>query len=90
MGGQLFRRFAMETLAEPVEQTAFIDILNLLERYRYLPSATPWLETRRMRNQITHDSAQSPAELTVALDAAFGMVGEMAEIVGAIRRRIGE
>lgn len=40
---------------EPVESTPIIDILNLLERYGYRPSAARWQEIREIRNQITHE-----------------------------------
>ena len=52
MSVQLFRRFALDALHEPVESLPVIDILNLLERYRYLPSALRWQEIREIRNQI--------------------------------------
>ena len=79
---QLFRRFAVDVLAEPVEDAPVVDILNLLERYRLLPSAARWQEIRQMRNQISHEYALKPAELAVALELAFGMVGEMGQVVG--------
>ncbi|HOW74635.1 MAG TPA: hypothetical protein P5102_10610 [Candidatus Competibacteraceae bacterium] len=51
----LFRQFALDVLHEPVESTPIIDILNLLERYGYRPSAARWQEIREIRNQITHE-----------------------------------
>jgi hypothetical protein len=82
---QLMRRFATYVLREPVEDAPIVDILNLLERYRYLPSAARWQEIREMRNQITHEYMMAPAELVASLDLAFGMVGEMSQLVSALR-----
>lgn len=48
---QLFRRFALDALREPVESLPIIDILNLLERYGYLPSVARWQEIREIRTQ---------------------------------------
>ena len=86
MSVQLFRRFALNVLHEPVELLPVIDILNLLERYRYLPSAVRWQEIREMRNQITHEYRMSPSELVVTLEVAFGMVREMSGIVAGLKK----
>ena len=51
MSVQLFRRFALDVLREPVESLPIIDILNLLERYGYLPSVARWQEIREIRTQ---------------------------------------
>jgi hypothetical protein len=85
MSAQLFRRFALDVLREPVESVPIIDILNLLERYRFLPSVLRWQEIREVRNQIAHEYQLSPPELIVTLGIAFGMVSEMSEIVAAIK-----
>ena len=87
MSVQLFRRFALDVLHEPVESSPVIDILNLLERYRYIPSAARWQEIREMRNQITHEYQMSPSELIVTLALAFGMVEEMSGIVAGLRKQ---
>jgi len=87
ISAQLFRRFALDVLQEPVESLPVIDILNLLERYRYLPSALRWQEIREIRNQITHEYRLAPGELIVTLEIAFGMVGEMSEIFGALKEQ---
>ncbi len=87
MSVQLFRRFALDILHEPVESLPVIDILNLLERYRYLPSALRWQEIREIRNQITHEYRLDPDELIITLKIAFGMVSEMAEIVTVLKKR---
>ncbi len=86
MSVQLFRRFALDALHEPVESLPVIDILNLLERYRYLPSTLRWQEIREIRNQITHEYRLDTDELIVTLEIAFGMVAEMSEIVAALKK----
>lgn len=87
MSVQLFRRFALDALHEPAESLPVIDILNLLERYRYLPSALRWQEIREIRNQITHEYRLDPGELIVTLEIAFGMVAEMSGIVTALKKQ---
>jgi hypothetical protein len=81
MSVQLFRRFALDVLREPVESLPVIDILNLLERYGYLPSTLRWQEIREIRNQITHEYRLDPDELIVTIKIAFSMVEEMSVIV---------
>ena len=87
MSVQLFRRFALDVLHEPVESLPIIDILNLLERYRYLPSALRWQEIREIRNQITHEYRLDPEELIVTLKIAFGMVSEMSGIIAVLKKQ---
>ncbi|WP_295438004.1 hypothetical protein [uncultured Thiodictyon sp.] len=84
---QLFRRFALDVLHEPVESLPVIDILNLLERYRYLPSVSRWQEIREMRNQITHEYRLDPGELIMTLEIAFRMVSEISEILDGLNER---
>lgn len=86
MSVQLFRRFALEVLHEPVESLPVIDILNLLERYGYLPSTLRWQEIREIRNQITHEYRLDPDELIVTIQIAFGMVAELSVIVNNLRK----
>ena len=87
MSVQLFRRFALDILHEPVESMPVIDILNLLEKYRYLSSTLRWQEIREIRNQITHEYCMNHGELVETLSIAFGMVAEMSEIVAVIKRQ---
>lgn len=85
MSTQLFRRFAVDALAEPAESAPVVDLLNLLERYGFLPSTMRWQEIRQMRNQITHEYVMTPAELAITLELAFAMVGEMTNLVAQLR-----
>ena len=87
MSVQLFRRFALDVLHEPVESLPIIDILNLLERYGYLPSVVRWQEIREIRNQITHEYRLEPSDLIVTLEMAFCMVTEMSEILAKLKIR---
>lgn len=87
---QLFRRFALDVLHEPVESLPIIDILNLLERYGYLPSAARWQEIREVRNQITHEYRLDPGELIITLEIAFDMVVEMSQIIDKVKQRYRE
>lgn len=87
MSVQLFRKFALDVLREPVESLPVIDILNLLERYQYLPSTLRWQEIREIRNQITHEYRMDASELIVTIEIAFGMVSEMASIVAALKKQ---
>lgn len=65
MSVQLFRRFALDVLHEPVESVPTLDVLNLMEKYGYLSSVLRWQEIREVRNQITHEYSLDPDELIV-------------------------
>ncbi len=87
MSVKLFRGFAVQILKEPVESAPIIDILNLLERYRYLDSVQRWQEIREIRNQIAHEYHLDIEELIMTMQIAFAMVDEMAEIIAHLKNR---
>ena len=65
----VLRQFAVQVLAEPVEDAAFIEILNLLERRGYL-TAQGWAEQRSTRNALTHEYPEDPQRQMLALSSA--------------------
>ena len=69
LGAHVLRQFAVQVLAEPVEDSAFIDILNLLERRGYL-SVDQWALQRSTRNILTHEYPDDPLRQAQALSAA--------------------
>lgn len=87
MSVQLFRQFAVQILKEPVESVPIIDILDLLERYRFLDSVQHWQEIREIRNQIAHEYHLDIEELILTLRIAFTMVDEMAEMIARMKNR---
>ncbi len=87
MSVQLFRQFAVQVLKEPVESVPIIDILNLLERYRFLDSVQRWQEIREIRNLIAHEYHLEVDELILTLQVAFNMVEEMAEMIARLKNR---
>ena len=54
MGAKLFR-YILEYLNEDVTSLPMRDILNRLERYNIIPSASEWIYVRELRNEIAHD-----------------------------------
>ncbi len=54
MGAKLFR-YALAYLDEDVSSLPMRDILNLLERYRFIDNADEWGYIRELRNEIAHD-----------------------------------
>lgn len=69
LGAHVLRQFAVQVLAEPVEDAAFIDVLNLLERRGYL-TAEDWAAQRSTRNILTHEYPDDPMRQALALSAA--------------------
>jgi hypothetical protein len=59
LGTHVLRQFAVQTLAEPVKDAAFMDVLNLLER-RGARMADRWALQRSMRNILTHGYPAPP------------------------------
>lgn len=56
IGARLFPQI-LEALAEPVTDKAFIDILNRLEKLGILDSAFNWVQLRKIRNDIAHETS---------------------------------
>ena len=69
LGTHVLRQFAVRILAEPVEDSAFIDVLNLLERRGYL-MVDQWALQRSTRNILTHEYPDDPLRQAQALSAA--------------------
>ncbi len=69
LGTHVLRQFATRILAEPVEDAAFIDVINLLELRGYL-TAEQWALQRSTRNVLTHEYSEDPQRQALALSAA--------------------
>jgi len=54
IGSRIFP-LILQVLAEPVEDKAFIDILNRMEKLNIIDSTQNWIELRKIRNEITHE-----------------------------------
>ena len=69
LGTHVLRQFAVRILAEPVEDSPLIDVLNLLERRGYL-TVDQWALQRSTRNILTHEYPDDPLRQAQALSAA--------------------
>lgn len=82
----VLRQFAVQILAEPVEDAAFIDVLNLLERRGYL-TVDQWALQRSMRNILTHEYPDDPLRQALALSAAQAAARQLVEWLRPIQER---
>lgn len=78
LGAHVLRQFATQILLEPVEETAFIEVLNLLERRGYL-MADQWALQRSTRNALTHEYPDDPLRQALALTAAQAAASQLVE-----------
>jgi hypothetical protein len=86
LGTHILRQFAVQILAEPVEDLAFIEVLNLLERRGYL-TAEGWAEQRSTRNALTHEYPEDPQRQLLALTAARLAATQLVEWLEKIQTR---
>lgn len=84
LGTHVLRQFAMQVLAEPVEDSAFIDVLNLLERRGYL-MVDQWALQRSTRNILTHEYPDDPLRQALALSAAQAAQAAARQLVEWLR-----
>ena len=86
LGTHVLRQFAVQILAEPVEDAAFIDVINLLERRGYL-MADQWALQRRTRNPLTHEYPDDPLRQALAMSAAQVAARQLVEWLQKIQER---
>lgn len=86
LGTHVLRQFAVQVLAEPVEDAAFIDVLNLLERRGYL-MVDQWALQRSTRNILTHEYPDDPLRQALALSAAQVAARQLVEWLQHIQER---
>ncbi|WP_291856693.1 hypothetical protein [Marinilabilia sp.] len=70
IGSRIFP-LTLQTLAEPVEDKPFIDVLNRLEKLNIIDSAQNWIELRKIRNDIAHEYPSNLNERIEGINILF-------------------
>lgn len=78
--GQKLFRLILEGLQEDVENMAFIDILNRLEKLEILKDQQEWLILRETRNQVTHEYPFNREEIVDGLNELAKQTGILSTI----------
>ena len=87
MGAKLFR-YILEYLNEDVTSLPMRDILNRLERYNIIPSASEWiLYVRELRNEIAHDYPIDDQEVVQAINELINKTDLLLEIYRELMKR---
>ena len=76
MGAKIFR-YILEYLDEDVTSLPMRDILNRLEKYKFLPDANEWIYIRELRNEIAHDYPLMENDVVTILNELFSKVNTM-------------
>lgn len=76
MGAKIFR-YILEYLDEDVTSLPMRDILNRLEKYKFLPDANEWIYIRELRNEIAHDYPFMENDVVHILNELFSKVNTM-------------
>ena len=76
MGAKIFR-YILEYLDEDVTSLPMRDILNRLEKYKFLPDANEWIYIRELRNEIAHDYPLMENDVVNILNELFTKVNTM-------------
>ena len=76
MGAKIFR-YMLEYLDEDVTSLPMRDILNRLEKYKFLPDANEWIYIRELRNEIAHDYPLMENDVVHILNELFTKVNTM-------------
>ncbi|WP_300228878.1 toxin-antitoxin system antitoxin subunit [uncultured Bacteroides sp.] len=86
MGAKLFR-YILEYLNEDVTSLPMRDILNRLERYNIIPSASEWIYVRELRNEIAHDYPIDDQEVVQAINELINKTDLLLEIYRELMKR---
>ena len=76
MGAKIFR-YILEYLDEDVTSLPMRDILNRLEKYKFLPDANEWIYICELRNEIAHDYPLMENDVVTILNELFSKVNTM-------------
>ena len=76
MGAKIFR-YILEYLDEDVTSLPMRDILNRLEKYKFLPDANEWIYIRELRNEIAHDYPLMENDVVNILNELFSKVNTL-------------
>ena len=84
MGTKIFR-YILEYLDEDVTSLPMRDILNRLEKYKFLPDANEWIYIRELRNEIAHDYPLMENDVVHILNELFSKVDVMYSIYDKLK-----
>lgn len=87
LGTHVLRQFALLVLQEPLEDAAFIDVLNLLEKRGFL-GAKQWAAQRSLRNALTHEYPDEPARQAAVLAPAQTSAQDLGRWLSAFEQRL--
>ena len=71
VGEKLFPATLMFLREEKIRSKSFIDILNRLEKLEILDSKDDWFELRKIRNDLSHNYDDNPAEMASAINYIY-------------------
>ncbi len=71
VGEKLFPFILMFLREENIRSKAFIDILNRLEKLEILDSKEDWFELRKIRNDLSHNYDDNPAEMASTINYIY-------------------
>lgn len=86
MGDKLFK-LILSQYEENIQNLSFIDILNKLEKFEFLPSTKEWLILRKIRNEISHQYDDEPEEMSQAINNILNQKAIIIEIYNHLKNR---
>lgn len=87
MGAKIFR-YVLEYLDEDVSALPMRDILNLLERYRFIEKAEEWGYIRELRNEIAHDYPLLENDVVSVLNELISKVPTLEKVYGQLKAAV--
>lgn len=80
VGEKLFPAILLFLREDKIRSKSFIDILNRLEKLEILDSKEDWFELRKIRNDLSHNYDDNPAEMAAAINYIYEKKGILESI----------
>ncbi len=89
MGDKIFKSI-IRRYENSNEPHTFIDILNKLEKYRFIENTKEWINLRKIRNTISHQYDDEPEEMAEAINNIVNKKETIEDIYSTIKKRYRE
>lgn len=87
MGEKLFKQY-LDDIGEYKDNMSLLDILDKLEKFNIIESASLWMEYRKLRNQLTHEYPDNEEDVINGIIIALEVFDKIEDILNTIISKI--
>lgn len=87
MGDKLFKAY-LDGIGEYRDDMSLVDVLDKLEKFHIIESASFWMECRKLRNQLTHEYPDNEEDVVKGIVIAIEVFDKIEDILNTIISKI--